>query len=183
MRASNSDIETSAHSIAVTVDPSEPINVIHDHQAQTISVIAPTTLSAGHVRLRLRFRGKINDEPRGFYRVPPVPTTDGVTSEDTQNGPSRILSTRFDPRDARMVFPCFDEPHMKSTFDVEIEVPDGLTVSGNTPIKDTHDIERSGEQRKIISLERSALISTNVGCDILVGERALLIFSSYSAGA
>jgi len=82
-----------------------------------------------------------------------------------------------------MVFPCFDEPHMKSTFDVEIEVPDGLTVSGNTPIKDTHDIERSGEQRKIISLERSALISTNVGCDILVGERALLIFSSYSAGA
>jgi len=161
-QALSPETATCAHKAAVTVAPTEHINIVHNSQAQIVSTIAPTILPAGRVRLRLRFRGKINDEPRGFYRVASIPTRDGTSTEDGRNESLQILSTKLEPQNARMVFPCFDDPHLKSTFDIEIEVPDGLTVSGNTPIKDTHVIERSGERRTIISLERSALMSTSV---------------------
>lgn len=87
---------------------------------------------------------------------------DGIRDGNGENSQSPTLSTQFDPRGARMVFPCFDEPQLKATFDVEIEVPQGSTVLGNTPIMRIHPIERSGERRNIVALRRSPMISTNV---------------------
>lgn len=148
-----------------TEDRSEPVNTFtYDHDAEIVSINSSTTLPTGPARLRLRFRGNINNEPYGLYRRHPTQMVDGTRNGNDQDSQSPTISTQFDPRGARMVFPCFDEPRLEATFDIEIEVPYGLTVLGNTPVRSIDPIERSGERRNIVALHRSPLTSTNVRC-------------------
>ncbi|GAB7344109.1 hypothetical protein MBLNU457_2011t2 [Dothideomycetes sp. NU457] len=145
------------------VDRLEPVNTfIYDHDAETVSINSSTTLTAGLARLRLRFRGNINHEPYGLYRRYTTPMVDGIRDGNDHDSQSPTISTQFDPRGARMVFPCFDEPQLTATFDIEIEVSHGSTVLGNTPVRSIDPIERSGERRNIVALHRSPITSTNL---------------------
>jgi aminopeptidase N len=46
-----------------------------------------------------------------------------------------IFSTQFEPTHARKVFPCFDNPKYKSTFDIIIITSKNKRVLGNMPIE------------------------------------------------
>lgn len=46
-----------------------------------------------------------------------------------------IATTFFAPHYARMVFPCYDEPHYKATFDVHITHGNQFHALGNAKIK------------------------------------------------
>ncbi|CAF0971628.1 unnamed protein product [Brachionus calyciflorus] len=51
-----------------------------------------------------------------------------------ENGITKImLSTKFQPADARRPFPCFDEPSLKATFDLTLEHPTDSIALGNWP--------------------------------------------------
>ena len=70
-----------------------------------------------------------------------------------------MFSTQFQSCDARRAFPCFDEPNIKATFDVEIEIPNDQTALSNMPEKGA----RPGKGgRKIVSFEKTPLMSTYV---------------------
>jgi puromycin-sensitive aminopeptidase len=73
-------------------------------------------------KLSLTFRGLLNNQMRGFYR-----------SRYTHKGQDRFLSaTQFEATDARMAFPCFDEPNMKAVFEVALQIPSGHEAVSNT---------------------------------------------------
>lgn len=70
----------------------------------------------GAWRLKLNFAGTLNDELKGFYRS---------VWKDESGKEHVIATTQFEATDARRAFPCFDEPNMKATFKVTLNVPHG----------------------------------------------------------
>jgi aminopeptidase N len=52
-----------------------------------------------------------------------------------------IANTQFEPIDARLAFPCFDEPDLKAQFSLTIGRKDTMTTASNMPLKSTVPIE------------------------------------------
>jgi len=94
----------------------------YDKKAETATFIFGKKLPKGKGELKLKFKGILNDKMRGFYR-----------SQYKHNGKTKHLATtQFEATDARMAFPCFDEPAHKAVFDITLMVPKGLTAISNT---------------------------------------------------
>ena len=96
-----------------------------DPDRERATVAFDTELEAGGYQLRLDFTGILNDQLRGFYR--------SVYKDD--DGVEHVLATtQFEATEARRAFPCWDEPDLKTTFDVTMVVDQGLQVVSNSPI-------------------------------------------------
>ncbi|KAK3776842.1 hypothetical protein RRG08_024616 [Elysia crispata] len=76
--------------------------------------------------LEMAYSGKMPDDLRGVYY-----------SKYSRNGTDKyMLTTQFQPTDARRAFPCFDEPGLKATFNITLVRPDYLKSLSNMPIID-----------------------------------------------
>lgn len=76
----------------------------------------------------INFRGDIINNLVGLYK----------TSYTDPDGNTRWLATTyFQPVYARRVFPCFDEPSYKATFEISIARRTNMTALSNMPIKST----------------------------------------------
>jgi aminopeptidase N len=53
---------------------------------------------------------------------------------------SFLAMTQMSPNDARMAFPCFDEPAMKATFNISIIRESHLNAVANTPLLSSDDL-------------------------------------------
>jgi aminopeptidase N len=125
-------------------------------QRATIS-FAEELPAAQKVALVIEFEGVMNNEMAGFYRSkykPPVTPAKSVPRDDEWH---YMLSTQFESCDARRAFPCFDEPNLKATFDLEVEIPEDQVALSNMPVKDTKPTK---EGWKMVSFERTPVMST-----------------------
>ncbi|MDO8590645.1 MAG: M1 family metallopeptidase, partial [bacterium] len=96
--------------------------ISYDEKAETVTFHFPAPLRRGKAKLRLVFRGILNDKLRGFYR-----------SQYEVSGEKRhMATTQFESTDARRAFPCFDEPAHKAVFDVTLLVPTHTVAISNT---------------------------------------------------
>lgn len=102
---------------------------------------------SGTVSLEINFDGVLNDMLYGFYR-----------SRLTYDGKvTYMATTQFEERDARAAFPCFDEPALKATFDLEFLIPQNLEAVANTDISNVENIDGG---MKLVKFERTPVMST-----------------------
>lgn len=76
--------------------------------------------------------------------------------ETSLNRKEEFLYTLFVPDRARTAFPCFDQPNLKATYDLTLNLPSTWTAIANAPVK-RMDVT---EGRKNIQYHKSDLIST-----------------------
>jgi aminopeptidase N len=103
---------------AATLDGA-PAGVTLDPKAQTATFTPLKGLTSGQHQLVLDYTGKIADSATGFFHV------------DYAGG--RMLTTQFEPADARRFLPVFDEPSKKAAFTVSAVVPQGQLAVSNMP--------------------------------------------------
>jgi aminopeptidase N len=88
------------------------------NEMATFTVADP--LPAGPAKVHIKFTGHLNAKLRGFY----LSTYKGRKYEVSQ----------MESTDARVAFPCFDEPAYKATFDITAVVDKGDTAISNGKI-------------------------------------------------
>jgi puromycin-sensitive aminopeptidase len=101
--------------------------VEHRPESESIVLGFDRLIPEGPVRLELAFRGRVRRDLRGLY---------GAGSGD-----EAWLASQLCPTDARRLFPCFDEPGMKSRYRISVTAPADQTVISNAPISDEETTE------------------------------------------
>lgn len=131
--------------------------ILYDEKAQRVSLQFPEGVppTAGAV-VDIQYSGIINNDMAGFYRSCYVSSIEPATSVPRIGESLFMFSTQFEACDARRALPCFDEPNLKATFDVSIEIPDDLVALSNMPEKDTR---KGSKGRKVVSFERTPVMS------------------------
>lgn len=107
------------------------------------------TLAPGKYKLQIKFAGILNDQLRGFYRS---------YYKDNAGEKHWLCSTQFEPADARRMYPCFDEPEFKATFQINAVIDSKLTAISNAPIN--HVVENKDRTKKTVAFEASPKMST-----------------------
>lgn len=100
----------------------------------------------------------------GFYRAKYKPVVKPAESTPSNSdGDHLMFSTQFGSCDARRALPCFDEPNLKATFNLSIEIPDDLIALSNMPEKEA-TLSKKGF--KVVSFERTPVMSTYVSLNM-----------------
>ncbi|GAM21589.1 hypothetical protein SAMD00019534_047640 [Acytostelium subglobosum LB1] len=149
------EIDIKSATIAGTDNPMT--SIVYD-TTDEVAVITFQHELAVHSKpvLAIDFTGILNDKMHGFYR-----------SKYTIDGEDRYLgTTQFEATDARRAFPCFDEPALKATFDVEITVPKHLTALSN--MRDIKTVEHD-DGTKTVTFGTTPKMSTYLAA-FVVGE-------------
>jgi puromycin-sensitive aminopeptidase len=118
-----------------------------DEEAERSRLAFERPLAPGPWRLRLSFRGILNDKLRGFYRS---------TYKDPSGATRTIAATQFEATDARRAFPCWDEPDFKAVFAATLSIDPALTAVSNTAVVET----RPEGGRKLVRFADTIRMST-----------------------
>ncbi len=82
-------------------------------------------MTPGRWRLGIDYRGKVETRGQGLFHV-----EYRTAGRDT---PRHMLATQLEPTHARAVFPSFDEPAFRATFDIVITAPADYESVSNMP--------------------------------------------------
>ena len=98
------------------------VTTSHDADSERLTLTLAEAAEPGSWTVHLAFRGVLNDKLKGFYRSV-FTDADGV---------ERVIgTTQMEPTDARLAFPCWDEPDLKAVFAITLVVADGLLAVSN----------------------------------------------------
>lgn len=87
---------------------------------------------------------------QGFYR-----------SKYFVDGEERYMATtQFESTDARLAFPCWDEPALKARFNVVLTTPVVYTAVSNMPVLKKRTIETQGAKKVVHEFDESPIMST-----------------------
>ena len=121
--------------------PAAPIPSASTLRRETVTLGFPQPIAAGRHQLAIRFTAQIDEFGRGLFLV----------DYPTQAGRKRMISTQLEPADARRIFPCWDEPAFKASFDLAVTVPQEFLAVSNMPVmRET----AAGDGRKRVEFER-----------------------------
>jgi puromycin-sensitive aminopeptidase len=123
--------------------------VSYDPEFEQASIKFDSAVDSGLYRLKLEFKGVLNDKLRGFYRSYYI---------DSKGEKRWLATTQMEPTDARRMFPCFDEPEMKAKFKITALIDPSTMAISNGKIHSISENQMSG--KKQISFEPSPKMSS-----------------------
>src|ERR1700722_14870529 len=104
----------------------KPVKAVASSDEQQLTTVTlDSAATAGRHTLTFSYSGKIESGPRGMFAQPYV-------KPDGDNG--LLIQTKFESTDARRMFPCWDEPAFRSTFQISLTVPAEAAVVSNMPV-------------------------------------------------
>ena len=130
-------LEIDFHEVTVTAGgQTQTAKVSSDVKNEMATFTVDKQLPAGPATIHVKYTGQLNDKLRGFY----LSTYKGRKYEVSQ----------MESTDARVAFPCFDEPAYKATFDItaiidkaDTAISNGEIVSDTPGPGDKHTIKFS----------------------------------------
>lgn len=129
-----------------------------DTQKQRSTITFPEEVQpSAKATLTIGFTGIINHDMAGFYRAQYKPVVTPAASVPHDDEFHYMTSTQFEACDARRAFPCFDEPNLKATFNLSIEIPADQVALSNMPEKETTPV---GSDKKLVTFETTPIMST-----------------------
>ena len=120
--------------------------VFYDAETERATLGLESTVDPGTHRLLIEHTGTINDQLRGLYRSVYI---------DAEGNEHLIATSQCQATDARRIFPCWDEPDFKATFQTTLVVAEGLEAYSNgreverTPLGDGRMEFRFAETMKM----------------------------------
>ncbi|KAF5116684.1 hypothetical protein DV454_001537 [Geotrichum candidum] len=157
------DLEVTQATVAAFSSKTEstiPVKSIsYDKATEIVSIDLLQTIDENSTKVvvTVDYTAIIQTNMAGFYR----------SQYKDQNGNDAVmLSTQFEATDARRAFPCADEPDLKATFDVSVEVPEDWTALSNMPVissttpGDGKKSADSAKSVKIVKFETTPIMST-----------------------
>ena len=108
-----------------TLEDGTAATIAPDEKAQAVTLTFPHAIAAGAHTLTIAYTGPIPNTPNGIY-YDDYKTPSGAAK--------RMLVTQFEVADARRMFPGWDEPAFKATFQLSVTLPKDLAVVSNMPI-------------------------------------------------
>ncbi|MCP5026681.1 MAG: M1 family metallopeptidase [Actinomycetia bacterium] len=128
--------------------PELAATAVFDDETERVTLELDGRLDTGPALVHIEFTGQFNDKLVGFYRS---------TFTDDDGREQTIATTQFESTHARRAFPCWDEPDLKATFGLTLEVADDLLAVANGP---EETVTYLGNGRRAIRFEETPLIST-----------------------
>jgi aminopeptidase N len=97
--------------------------IVYDAEKERATLVLDSAVDPGEYRLEIEHTGIINDQLRGLYRS---------TYRDAAGAEHPLATSQCQATDARRVFPCWDEPDFKATYQTTMVVAEGLEAYSNT---------------------------------------------------
>jgi aminopeptidase N len=110
---------------------SRALSVTQEQDANLLRLRLPSgeAIAPGRWRLTIDYEGKVARRAEGLYLVE---YKSGLGAGTVSR---RMLATQLEPIHARAVFPSFDEPSFRATFDISITAPARYEAVSNMPVK------------------------------------------------
>ncbi len=143
LNAAEVDIKSASLSNHVEIN-----EIVYDDEKEMATLVLESPLSPGSYRLDLEHSGIINDQLRGLYRS---------TYRDADGVEHVLATSQCQATDARRIFPCWDEPDFKATYQATMTVAGGLEAYSNTA-----ELERTsvGDGKVEFKFDRTMKMST-----------------------
>lgn len=131
-----------------TLEAGGPAVITRDDKKQTATLTFAAPVPAGRHTLRIAYAGPIPQSPNGIYYD---------DYKDAAGAKKRMLVTQFEVADARRMFPGWDEPAFKATFQLNVTLAQDLATVSNMPIAST---KPAGPGLKTVSFETTPTMSS-----------------------
>ncbi|CAG8584761.1 4647_t:CDS:10 [Funneliformis caledonium] len=127
----------------------EAAKIGYNAQEETVTLTFPQEFPSGTtVSLYIEFTGILNDKMVGFYRS---------SYKDKSGNTKYMATTQFEATEARRAFPSWDEPAIKATFDITLNVPSDMTTLSNMDVASETQL---GDGKKEVKFNRTPIMST-----------------------
>jgi len=114
---------------------------------ETATLTFPQAIPTGRHKLELEFEGKIGTQGQGLY----------YAKYPTEQGEKLLLATQFEPTDARRMFPCWDEPAFRASFQLAVDVPQSFLAVSNMPVQREEPL---ADSKKRVTFARTPKMSS-----------------------